>query len=139
MATRTALAGAGVVFNPQHVQAILADPQRLDFIQVPAHNYLAASAAEQQHLHSLAAHLPLAVPALGVSLRAPRLPALQQWQPLAALCRRYSAAWLSVRLSGPAAHAGVLPGGAPLAYNGASLQRACQHLDHVQNTWVGRY
>lgn len=132
MTTSTTLAGAGVVFNPQHVQAILANPQRLDFIQVPAHNYLAASVAEQQQVQALAQHLPLAVQALSLSLSAP-----QQLQALASFCQRYSVAWVSLRLSGPDAPAGVLPGGSPLAYNSTSLQRACAHVEHWQNS-LGR-
>jgi uncharacterized protein len=134
MATHPALAGAGVVFNPQHVPAILANPQRVDFIQVPAQHYLAASAVEQQQLDGLAQHLPLVVQAQGLSLRAAgRLP----MQPLAALCRRYSAAWLSLRLSGADGHWGLLPGAAPLAYNRTSLQRACRHLQQLQHS-LGR-
>ena len=137
MATRATLAGAGVVFNPQHVQAILADPQRLDFLQVAARSYLTASTDEQQQLHCLAEHLPVVVRAQGVSLTAASLPAQQQMQPLVALCRRYCATWMSVRLSAPELHGGVLSGGAPLAYNSASLQRACQHLERWQNN-LGR-
>jgi uncharacterized protein (UPF0276 family) len=137
MATHPALAGAGVVFNPQHIQAILADPQRLDFLQVAARSYLTASTDEQQQLHCLAEYLPVVVRAQGVSLTAASLPAQQQMQPLVAPCRRYCAAWMSVRISAPELHGGVLSGGAPLAYNSASLQRACQHLERWQNS-LGR-
>lgn len=137
MATHPALAGAGVVFNPQHVQAILADPQRLDFIQVPAHRYLAASAVEQQQLDCLAEHLPLVVQAQNLSLSASRRLPAQRLRPLVALCRRYSAAWLSVRLSGVDAQRGVLPGAAPLAYSRANLQRASRHLQQLQDS-LGR-
>lgn len=126
-------AGAGVVFNPQLFSAILADPQRLDFLQVSAQHYFASSAAEQQQVQCLAEHLPVTVQALGLSLSAPSLPKGQLLQPLAALCRRYSARWLTVRLHGGDSPAGVLPGGSSLAYNRANLQRACEHLQHLQN------
>lgn len=126
------LAGAGVAFKPQYFEALLADPQRLDFIEVHAENYFGAGGLLHAQMRALREHLPLSVHGVGLSLGGAQALDAGHLQRLAELCRRYQPVLVSEHLAW-SSHAGIYLGDLlPIAYDHATLDRLVEHVDQLQ-------
>lgn len=53
--------GAGVGFKPVHFEALLANPGRVDFIEIHAENYFGEGGLLHAQLGELRRHLPLSI------------------------------------------------------------------------------
>ncbi|QKE63414.1 DUF692 domain-containing protein [Aquipseudomonas campi] len=125
-------AGAGVAFKPQYFEALLADPQRLDFIEIHAENYFGAGGLLHAQMGALREHLPLSVHGVGLSLGGTQALDAGHLQRLAELCRRYEPVLVSEHLAW-SSHAGVYLGDLlPIAYDRATLDRLVEHVDQLQ-------
>lgn len=131
------LAGAGVAFKPRYFEALLADPQRVDFIEIHAENYFGAGGLLHAQLGRLRQQLPLSVHGVGLSLGGSERLDSQHLQRLKELCGRYEPALVSEHLAW-SSHAGEYLGDLlPLAYNRASLERVAGRVQHLQE-YLGR-
>lgn len=126
-------AGAGVAFKPQYFEALLADPQRLDFIEIHAENYFGSGGLLHAQMGLLREHLPLSVHGVGLSLGGAEPLDAGHLQRLVELCRRYQPDLVSEHLAW-SSHAGAYLGDLlPIAYNRATLDRLVEHVDQLQS------
>lgn len=129
--------GAGVAFKPMHFDALLADTQRVDFIEIHAENYFGEGGLLHAQLWALRQQLPLSIHGVGLSLGGIDPLDLQHLQRLKKLCERYEPALVSEHLAW-STHAGRYFGDLlPLPYSAASLQRVAARIQYVQET-LGR-
>jgi uncharacterized protein len=129
--------GAGVAFKPVHFDALLANPGRVDFIEVHAENYFGEGGLLHAQLAELRRHLPLSVHGVGLSLGGVDPLDAEHLQRLRLLCERYEPQLVSEHLAW-SRHAGQYLGDLlPLAYNAATLQRVSARIQQVQEA-LGR-
>ena len=115
--------GAGVAFKPVHFDALLANPGRVDFIEVHAENYFGEGGLLHAQLAELRRHLALSVHGVGLSLGGVDPLDAEHLKRLRRLCERYEPQLVSEHLAW-SGHAGqYLADLLPLAYNAATLQR----------------
>lgn len=130
-------AGAGVAFKPRHFDALLADTQRVDFIEIHAENYFGEGGLLHAQLWALRQRLPLSIHGVGLSLGGIAPLDLQHLQRLKQLCERYEPALVSEHLAW-SMHAGRYFGDLlPLPYSATSVQRVAARIEQVQET-LGR-
>ena len=129
--------GAGVAFKPVHFDSLLANPGRVDFIEVHAENYFGEDGLLHAQLAELRRHLPLSVHGVGLSLGGVEPLDARHLQRLRRLCERYEPQLVSEHLAW-SGHAGEYLGDLlPLAYNAATLQRVSARIQQVQEA-LGR-
>jgi len=129
--------GAGVAFKPVHFEALLANPGRVDFIEVHAENYFGEGGLLHAQLAELRRHLPLSVHGVGLSLGGIDPLNDDHLQRLRLLCERYEPQLVSEHLAW-SGHAGQYLGDLlPLAYNATTLQRVSARIQQVQEA-LGR-
>lgn len=137
MNCRPLRSGAGVAFKPQHFDALLADPQRVDFFEIHAENYFGAGGLLHAQMQALREHLPLSIHGVGLSLGGAQELDGEHLRRLAALCQRYQPALVSEHLAW-SSHAGHYLGDLlPIAYNLSTLKRLVEHVDQLQSA-LGR-
>lgn len=129
---RNLLQGAGIGFKPEHLQALLASPGTVDFVEVHAENYMGAGGPAHAQLASIRAAHPLSVHGVGLSLGGAAPIDRIHLARLRAVADRYEAAAVSEHLAW-STHAGCYFGDLlPLAYDDASLQRTVAHVSQAQ-------
>lgn len=129
--------GAGVAFKPVHFDSQLANPGRVDFIEVHAENYFGEGGLLHAQLAELRRHLPLSVHGVGLSLGGVDPLDADHLQRLRRLCERYEPQLISEHLAW-SGHAGQYLGDLlPLAYNAATLQRVSSRIQQLQEA-LGR-
>lgn len=123
----------GLAFKPQHVVAIEEDLAAVDFFEIHAENYLGDGGPPHQQLAWLAAHRPLSVHGVGLSLGGMDPPDSGHLQRLRRLLSRYPAWRFSEHLAWNR-HAGwSFPDLLPIPYDEASLRRVGEHIDCLQS------
>lgn len=124
--------GAGVGFKPVHFEALLANPGRVDFIEVHAENYFGEGGLLHAQLGELRHHLPLSIHGVGLSIGGVDPIDKGHLQRLHQLCDRYAPTFVSEHLAW-SQHAGQYLGDLlPLAYNDATLSRVASRVQQVQ-------
>lgn len=127
-------AGAGVAFKPKHFEALLADTQRVDFVEIHAENYFGDGGLLHAQLLALRQHLPLSIHGVGLSLGGVDPLDLQHLRRLKRLCERYAPTLVSEHLAW-CTHAGRYLGDLlPVPYNEATLQSVAARVHQVQET-----
>lgn len=131
------LVGAGVAFKPMYFDALLGDPQRVDFIEIHAENYFGAGGVLHAQLAALREQMPLSVHGVGLSIGGSAALDKGHMQRLKHLCERYEPLLVSEHLAW-SAHAGEYLGDLlPVAYHAQSLERVAAHVQQLQEV-LGR-
>lgn len=126
-------ARAGIGFKPQHLHALLDDPDPPAFVEVHAENYLGAGGAPHAWLDRVRERMPLSVHGVGLSLGGTAPPDRAHLDRLAALIARHRPAAFSEHLAW-ATHDGTFFNDLlPLRYDHDALARTCAHVDAVQS------
>lgn len=124
--------GAGVGFKPVHFEALLANPGRVDFIEIHAENYFGEGGLLHAQLGELRRHLPLSIHGVGLSLGGIEPLDTEHLQRLRRLCDRYQPTLVSEHLAW-SGHAGQYLGDLlPVAYTDATLRRIASRVQQVQ-------
>jgi uncharacterized protein len=125
-------ARVGIGLKPQHVDALLADPSQLGFVEVHAENFMVAGGPQHRVLERVRATWPLSLHGVGLSIGGEAPLDGAHLDRLDALIRRYQPASFSEHLAW-SSHGGVFFNDLlPLPYNAATLARVCAHVDQVQ-------
>lgn len=124
--------GAGVAFKPIHYEPLLADPSRVDFIEVHAENYFGDGGLMHAQLTALRNLLPLSIHGVGLSLGGVDPLDWQHLRRLKLLCERYDPALVSEHLAW-SSHAGnYLSDLLPISYTQNTLREITERIQQVQ-------
>lgn len=129
-------AKAGLGFKPQHFPAIRQTRPDLGFFEVHAENYLGAGGAPHAMLTALRADYALSIHGVGLSIGGPSLDEGHLAR-VKSLCDRYQPDSFSEHLAWSSHGAEYLNDLLPLPYTPETLDRICDHVDHVQEV-LGR-
>ena len=125
-------AAIGVGFKPQHFNAILAEPQRLDFFEIHAENYMGAGGPPHAQLTALRRDHALSVHGVGLSIGGQAPLDRAHLARLRLLCDRYHPMLVSEHLAW-STHAGAFFNDLlPLPLTEATLARVSDHVDLMQ-------
>lgn len=129
---------AGLGLKPQHFRELLDERPDLGFLEVHAENYMVDGGPFHHFLGRIREHYPLSLHGVGLSIGAEGPLSEAHLDRLATLIRRYQPASFSEHLAW-SSHGGVFFNDLlPLAYDRATLQRVCDHIDHVQERLARR-
>ena len=127
-------ARAGIGFKPQHFANICAEHPDIGWFEVHAENYMEAGGPPHKFLSQLRASYPLSVHGVGMSIGAEMPLDEMHLERLKRVCERYQPALVSEHLAW-STHDGVFFNDLlPLPYTQKTLQRVCDHVDHIQST-----
>lgn len=123
---------AGLGLKPEHFEHIHAHRPDLGFFEVHAENYLVAGGPMHHHLGRIAAHYPLSIHGVGLSIGGTEPLDRAHLDAVARLVERYAPAVFSEHLAW-SSHGGVFFNDLlPLPYHLGTLQRVCDHVQEVQ-------
>lgn len=129
-------AQTGLGFKPQHFQAIRDTSPDLGFFEVHAENYMGDGGAPHAMLSALRRDYALSIHGVGLSIGGTSLDE-NHLARVKALCDRYQPDSFSEHLAWSSHGAEYLNDLLPLPYTQATLDRICDHVDHVQDV-LGR-
>jgi uncharacterized protein (UPF0276 family) len=128
---------AGASFKPQHLEAILADPDPVGFFEVHAENYMGAGGPPHAALKRIRERFPLSLHGVCMSIGGLEPLSQDHLARFASLVKRYEPAMVSEHLAW-STHDDVFYNDLlPLPYTNETLARVCAHIDEVQ-TAIGR-
>jgi hypothetical protein len=128
---------AGASFKPQHLEAILADPDPVGFFEVHAENYMGAGGPPHAALKRIRERFPLSLHGVCMSIGGLEPLSQDHLARFASLVKRYDPAMVSEHLAW-STHDDVFYNDLlPLPYTNETLARVCAHIDEVQ-TAIGR-
>lgn len=133
-------AGAMAGFGLKHVHAAgllaagtaRAMADRPDFLEVHAENYLVEGGPLLRQLEAVRACWPLSVHGVGLSIGGDGALDRSHLDRLAALVRRFEPRWFSEHLAWSSHGGRWFNDLLPLPYDGATLNRVCDHVDQLQ-------
>jgi uncharacterized protein len=126
-------ARAGVGLKSQHFREVLETRPDIGFFEVHAENYMVDGGPFHHYLGRIRENYPLSLHGVGLSIGAEGPLDEAHLDALAALIGRYEPASFSEHLAW-STHSGMfLNDLLPLPYGKDTLQRVCEHIDHVQN------
>jgi uncharacterized protein (UPF0276 family) len=124
---------AGVGLKSQHFRDVLDTRPDIGFFEVHAENHMVDGGPFHYYLGRVREHYALSLHGVGLSIGGQEALDEAHLDALAALMRRYQPAMFSEHLAW-STHGGVFFNDLlPLPYNAETLQRVCEHIDHVQN------
>lgn len=126
-----------MAFKPQYFDVLLADTQRVDFIEIHAENYFGDGGVLHAQLRSLREQLPLSIHGVGLSLGGSLDIDRQHLQRLQRLCARYEPTLVSEHLAWSNHGSNYLADLLPVAYNVTTLNRVVTHVQQLQEA-LGR-
>lgn len=125
-------ARAGIGLKPQHFSEVLATRPDVGFFEVHAENYMVAGGPFHHFLGRIREHYSLSLHGVGLSIGGVEPPDEAHLERLAQLISHYEPASFSEHLAW-SSHGGVFYNDLlPLAYDRATLERVCRHIDRVQ-------
>lgn len=128
---------AGASFKPQHLEAILTDPDPVGFFEVHAENYMGAGGPPHAALKRIRERFPLSLHGVCMSIGGLEPLSQDHLARFASLVKRYEPAMVSEHLAW-STHDDVFYNDLlPLPYTNETLARVCAHIDEVQ-TAIGR-
>ncbi len=125
---------AGLGLKAEHFQVVLETRPDLGFFEVHAENYMVAGGPFHQYLGLVREQYPLSLHGVGLSIGAEGPLDQQHLERLALLIERYQPRAFSEHLAWSTHGPVFLNDLLPLAYDQATLQRVCEHVDQVQST-----
>lgn len=132
-ARTSAMAGFGL--KHCHVAELLAsgpDTDGPDFLEVHAENYLVAGGPMLRQLEAVRARWPLSVHGVGLSIGGDGALDERHLDRLCSLVRRFEPRWFSEHLAWSSHGGHWFNDLLPLAYDRATLDRVCNHVDQLQ-------
>ena len=125
---------AGIGLKSEHVAEILSAQPDLGFLEVHAENYMGAGGPPLKHLAALRALYPLSLHGVGLSIGSEAPLDTTHLARLADLMKRFEPQSFSEHLAWSTHDDLYLNDLLPVAYDRATLQRVCDHVDQVQST-----
>jgi uncharacterized protein len=123
---------AGLGLKSEHFHRVLDTLPDLGFFEVHAENFLVDGGPMHHYLGRVREHYPLSIHGVGLSIGGEAALDATHLQQLAHLLARYCPQSFSEHLAW-SSHGGVfLNDLLPIVYDGATLQRVCDHIDQVQ-------
>lgn len=123
---------AGIGLKSQHYQQVLDANPAVGFFEVHAENYLVAGGPFHHYLGLIRERYPLSIHGVGLSIGAQQPLDTEHLQRLAVLLERYQPQAFSEHLAWSSHGELFLNDLLPLAYDSATLERVCEHVDQVQ-------
>jgi len=125
---------AGLGLKTEHFQVVLETRPDLGFFEVHAENYMVAGGPFHHYLGLIREQYPLSLHGVGLSIGAEGPLDNEHLKRLARLIERYQPQSFSEHLAWSTHGPVFLNDLLPLAYDHATLQRVCEHVDQVQST-----
>jgi hypothetical protein len=125
-------ARAGIGLKPQHFAGVMSIRPDLGFFEVHAENYLVDGGPMHHWLGRIREHYPLSLHGVGLSIGAEGPPDEAHLDGLVRLIARYEPASFSEHLAWSTHGGSFLNDLLPVAYDRATLDRVCRHIDRVQ-------
>lgn len=130
-------ASAGVGFKHTHLDAILADPEPVGFVEVHAENYMGDGGFPHRALERVRRDFPLSLHGVCMSIGGPNPLSEDHLDRFKALVDRYEPALISEHLAWSTHDEVFMNDLLPLPYTAETLAHVCAHVDRMQNV-VGR-
>ena len=130
-------AAPGLGFKSEHFPAIRAGKPDLGFFEVHAENFMGDGGAPHAMLTALRADYAISLHGVGLSIGGPGPLDGDHLNRLKSLCDRYQPDSFSEHLAWSSHGSEYLNDLLPLPYTNQTLQRICQHIDHLQQ-FLGR-
>ena len=128
----SALSGAGVGFKHSHLEAILAEPGRVAFLEVHAENYMGQGGYPHAILDRVRRDFPISLHGVCMSIGGPRPLDENHLAAFKRLVDRYEPAMISEHLAW-STHDDIFYNDLlPLPYTAATLAHVCDHVDRMQ-------
>ena len=125
---------AGLGLKHEHFMEVLETSPDLGFFEVHAENYMVAGGPFHHYLGLIREQYPLSLHGVGLSIGGEGPLDREHLARLAALIERYQPHSFSEHLAWSSHGPVFLNDLLPLAYDSATLQRVCEHVDQVQST-----
>ncbi|MEH6351900.1 MULTISPECIES: DUF692 domain-containing protein [unclassified Pseudomonas] len=125
---------AGLGLKSEHFREILQARPDLGFFEVHAENYMVAGGPLHHFLGRIREQYPLSLHGVGLSIGGEGPLDIAHLQRLAALIDRYQPQSFSEHLAWSSHGPVFLNDLLPLAYDEATLDRVCEHVDQVQSS-----
>jgi len=126
-------ARAGIGFKPQHFDALMAEPQRIGFVEVHAENYMGDGGLPLAQLNALRERFPLSLHGVGLSIGGEAPLDEDHLARLARLVERFAPQSFSEHLAWSTHDDAYLNDLLPVAYDAPTLARVVEHVDRVQS------
>lgn len=129
------LRGVGVGFKPRHFSELMECPSELSWLEVHAENYMMVHGGTRVQLEALAAHYPISVHGVGLSLAGETPPDDQHIEAFKQLIAWLQPVQISEHLAW-SSHQGVYFNDLlPISYDDLNFERICAHIDMVQQAF----
>ena len=125
---------AGLGLKNEHFAEVLETSPDIGFFEVHAENYMVAGGPFHHYLGLIREQYPLSLHGVGLSIGGDGPLDRAHLARLAALIERYQPHSFSEHLAWSSHGPVFLNDLLPLAYDSATLQRVCEHVDQVQST-----
>ena len=125
---------AGLGLKYEHFSEVLETAPDIGFFEVHAENYMVAGGPFHHYLGLIREQYPLSLHGVGLSIGGEGPLDREHLARLAALIERYQPHSFSEHLAWSSHGPVFLNDLLPLAYDSATLQRVCEHVDQVQST-----
>ncbi|WP_223470177.1 MULTISPECIES: DUF692 domain-containing protein [unclassified Pseudomonas] len=125
---------AGLGLKSEHFREVLQTRPDLGFFEVHAENYMVAGGPLHHFLGRIREQYPLSLHGVGLSIGGEGPLDIAHLQRLAALIDRYQPQSFSEHLAWSSHGPVFLNDLLPLAYDEATLDRVCEHVDQVQSS-----
>ncbi|ALQ01921.1 MULTISPECIES: MNIO family bufferin maturase [Pseudomonas] len=125
---------AGLGLKSEHFREVLQTQPDLGFFEVHAENYMVAGGPLHHFLGRIREQYPLSLHGVGLSIGGEGPLDIAHLQRLAALIDRYQPQSFSEHLAWSSHGPVFLNDLLPLAYDEATLDRVCEHVDQVQSS-----
>ncbi len=125
---------AGLGLKNEHFIEVLETSPDIGFFEVHAENYMVAGGPFHHYLGLIREQYPLSLHGVGLSIGGESPLNREHLARLAALIERYQPHSFSEHLAWSSHGPVFLNDLLPLAYDAATLQRVCEHIDQVQST-----
>lgn len=125
---------AGLGLKNEHFIEVLETFPDIGFFEVHAENYMVAGGPFHHYLGLIREQYPLSLHGVGLSIGGESPLNREHLARLAALIERYQPHSFSEHLAWSSHGPVFLNDLLPLAYDAATLQRVCEHIDQVQST-----
>ncbi|MAB97665.1 MAG: hypothetical protein CMK71_06300 [Pseudomonadaceae bacterium] len=124
---------AGIGLKSQHVAEIIETLPELGFFEVHAENYMVAGGPFHHFLQQIRQHYPLSIHGVGLSIGGEEPLDTAHLQRLQILLERYQPESFSEHLAWSSHGQNYFNDLLPVAYDAATLDRVCAHVDQVQS------
>jgi uncharacterized protein len=123
----------GVGLKPEHFRDIVEGWPDIGFFEVHAENYMVAGGPFHHYLTRIRERYPLSIHGVGLSIGGAGPLDEAHLDRLAALLDRYQPASFSEHLAWSSHGGSFLNDLLPVPYHRGTLERVCDHIDHVQS------